>query len=319
MPRSSSVPPWPPRADGAAGRIVYQPRVPAPGPSLPGRLDAARRITPAVATVLAPDERLRVDAAGHGLYHTRHHDSLDEVAGALRDGPVGAVLVSAFALDRRGGGRWVGRVAELVRAYPAVPTVALVSSDVEVTTVFALGRGGVRAVVDVRRPDGWAALRATLAAAARPEVAQLAAEVLGPQLEDASADVRRFVTALFEAPSGTITVRDLARRLGVLPTTLMSRFFRARLPAPKRYLAFARLTRAADLLSNPSWTVSAAADYLEYSSAQGFSRHLYLLLGVRPAEFRRRFPPRLMLERFGDELLTPYRAELRAFWPLRQG
>ena len=96
----------------------------------------------------------------------------------------------------------------------------------------------------------------------------------------------------------------------------MSRFFRARLPAPKRYLAFARLARAAALLANPSWTVAAVADYLDYSSAQGFSRHLFLLLGVRPAEFRRRFTPRMMVERFGQELITPYQAELATLRPL---
>jgi len=212
-----------------------------------------------VATVLAPDERLRVDAAGDGLYTTTHRDSMDELAGGLRACPADAVLVSTH-LIARGGGRAVARVAELVREFPAVPTLAVVSGEVEVPTVFALGRSGVRAVVDVRRPDGWAMLRTTLATAARPDVAVLAAAALTPLLEGASADVRRFVGTLFDAPARVLTVRDLARGLGVLPTTLMSRFFRAHLPAPKRYLAFARLTRAAYLLRNPAAKKDAWAD-----------------------------------------------------------
>lgn len=310
MPRSPNAEPWIPRTAGAAGRIVYRPR--AAGPV------AERWTTPAVATVLAVGERASVDAAGQGVFHMLHRDTLDELAGALRAGPVGAVVLSTHALGRTAGARWVARVAELTRAFPAVPAVALVSADVELAAVFALGRGGVRAVIDVRRPDGWLALRTVLTAAARPEVARLAGEVLAPHLADASADVRRFVSALFDAPSGVTTVSELARALGVLPTTLMSRFFRAALPAPKRYLAYARLVRAADLLANPAWTVAAVADHLEYSSAQGFSRHLHLLLGVRPAEFRRRCTARLLLERFGDELLTPYHDTLHAFWPLRR-
>lgn len=314
MSRSPTAQPWTTPRDASAGapvrRIVYQSRA-------GGVIGAERSLAPAVATVLVPDERLRVDAAGCGLYTTTHRDSVDEVAGELRARPAGALLVSTLVVAR-GGGRALARVAEVVREFPAIPAVALVSGEVEVATVFALGRCGVRAVVDVRRPDGWAVLRGTLAGAARPDVAVLAASALTPLLADASSDVQRFVRALFEVPPTVGTVRDLARGLGVLPTTLMSRFFRARLPAPKRYLAFARLTRAAYLLRNPAWTVAAVADHLEYSSAQSFSRHLHLLLGVRPAEFRRRYDTAAMLARFGDELIMPYAVAFRDFWPLRR-
>jgi AraC-like DNA-binding protein len=76
----------------------------------------------------------------------------------------------------------------------------------------------------------------------------------------------------------------------------------------------ARLARAADLLAYGAWTVASVADYMDYSSAQGFSRHLFLVLGVRPAEFRRRFTPEMLLDRFADELLVPHAASLREFW-----
>jgi AraC-like DNA-binding protein len=311
--RTPGSQPWTPRA-GSAARVTYQPRRPA------APHGAERLVTPVVATLLAPDERLRVDAAGHALYHTRHEDSLDALAAALHAGRVGALLVSVGALEGRGGGaaRWAARVAELVRAHPAVPAVALVSADVELAVVFALGRCGLRALVDVRRADGWAALRHTLGGAARPEVAQLAADRLAPYLAHASADARRFVATLFALPPHLATVRELARAFGVLPTTMMSRFFRARLPAPKRFLAYARLARAADLLTYGAWTVAAVADYMDYSSAQGFSRHLFLILGVRPAEFRRRFTPETLVQRFADELLAPHQSALREFWLVRR-
>ena len=291
-----------------AAPITYQPRRTAP----------EHGDLPQVATWLTVDERLRVDAAGHDVYASRHFDDLASLVRALATTPHAAILVSVTCLAR--GGRTAGEaLADLLRASPGFPVAALVSTPVDLTTVLALGRAGVRAVVDVQRPDGWTTLRATLAGAARPAVAQLAASTLAPAVADFTADVRRFVAALFEAPPSVVTVRDLARGLGVLPTTLMSRFYRAALPAPKRYLAFARLTRASYLLHAPGWTVAATADYLQYSSAQGFSRHLHLLMGVRPAEFRRRFDVDAMLARFRRDLLDPHHDALRTFWPLRAG
>ena len=55
---------------------------------------------------------------------------------------------------------------------------------------------------------------------------------------------------------------------------------------------------------------------LEHSSAQAFSRHLYLQLGVRPREFRQRFGVDAMLARFVDEVITPYEEVLRRFEPV---
>jgi AraC-like DNA-binding protein len=271
-----------------------------------------------VATWLTADERLRVDAAGQDVYAAVHFDDLAALGRALAAPRFGAVLVSVALLA--GGGRQAGEaLAALLRGAAALPTAALVSTPVDLAAVLALGRAGVRAVVDGRGPDGWDALRSLAAGTARSDVALLAQRALAPLVADLTGDVQHFVAALFEAPARVVTVRDLARGLGVLPTTLMSRFFRAALPPPKRYLAFARLTRAAYLLRAPAWTVAAVADHLEYSSAQGFSRHLFLMLGMRPSEFRRRYDADAMLARFADELLVPHRDVLRAFWPLHAG
>jgi AraC-like DNA-binding protein len=96
----------------------------------------------------------------------------------------------------------------------------------------------------------------------------------------------------------------------------MSRFFRLRLPPPKRYLALARLTRAARLLENAGCTLTSVAHHLDYSSAQSFGRHVRTLLGVTAAEFRRRHDGESVLRHFRDELVTPYRETLLTFSPL---
>ena len=96
----------------------------------------------------------------------------------------------------------------------------------------------------------------------------------------------------------------------------MSRFFRARLPAPKRYLAFARLVRAARLFENPGLSVAAVANALDYSSPQSFGRHVRTLLRLTAVQFRERYDGEGMLHRFRAELVAPYVAALRRFTPL---
>ena len=268
--------------------------------------------------MLTPDERIRVDAAGEGSYATLHRESLDDIVADLRTRPLAAVLVSTATVAGCGT-QGPARVAEIVRDFPGVPTLALVcDADAAPHVVLALGRSGVRSLIDARRPDGWRALRRALAGDGMSALEHLAATTLGADLAGAPADCLRFFAALFAASASPApaTVRALAVTLDVLPTTLMSRFFRLRLPPPKRYLALARLTRAARLLENAGCTLTSVAHHLDYSSAQSFGRHVRTLLGLTAAEFRRRHDGYSVLCHFREQLVTPYRDVLREFSPL---
>ncbi len=121
---------------------------------------------------------------------------------------------------------------------------------------------------------------------------------------------------LFNLPSGIGTVRSLARSLGVIPSTLMSRFFRAKLPAPKRYLAMTRLIRAAQLFENPGLSVANVANRLDYSSPQSFGRHVRGLIHLTAVEFRQKYDGEGMVQRFREDLIIPYLPRLRNFAPL---
>ncbi|MEO8879544.1 MAG: helix-turn-helix domain-containing protein [Gemmatimonadaceae bacterium] len=110
----------------------------------------------------------------------------------------------------------------------------------------------------------------------------------------------------------------LSTELRVVPSTLMSRFFRAHLPAPKRYLAMARLTHAARVFENPGLSVANVANHLEYSSPQSFGRHVRTLLAITALEFRHRYDGEGMLHRFREELILPYMTTLRTFSPLTE-
>jgi AraC-like DNA-binding protein len=270
-------------------------------------------LTP-VATVLLPFERSRVDAAGEGLYCTLHRDSLDDAMHDLKMHRARAVVISVSCC----GGPGASKVAQLVREFPRVPAVALLTG-VDASTprdVLYLGQSGLRTLIDVRTAGGWRELREALVSERGAGIERMALGQLAIDLVGVPSDCWRFFEALFNAGSRITTVRTLAGHLHVLPSTLMSRFFRARLPAPKRYLATARLMRAAHLFENPGLSVASVANVLDYSSPQSFGRHVRTMLGVTAVDFRRRYSGQMMLDHFRGELVAPYLMTLRVFAPL---
>lgn len=268
----------------------------------------------AITTVLTPTERLRVDAAGEGLYRALHRDTLDDVLRDLKERPVSAVLISVA----RCGEEDSPRMAAMVREFPRIPAVALLT-HLESSTpqaVLALGRSGIRRLVDVRQPGGWHELRELLLADRADEIQRLALAHLAIDLAGAAADCWRFFEGIFQVSPRVSTIRELAGHLGVLPSTLMSRFFRSKLPPPKRYLAMARLTRAARLFENSGLSVANVANHLDYSSPQSFGRHVRTVMRLTAVQFRERYDGEGMLRHFREALVLPHLATLRTFTPL---
>jgi AraC-like DNA-binding protein len=272
---------------------------------------------PVITTLLLPVERQRVDAAGAGFYRALHRESLDEAVRDIRDRRAGAILLSVT----RCAASETARLAAVVREFPQSPAVALLSSSESsaAQTVLALGRSGVRTLIDVRTPVGWRELRDVLRSEAVGEIERLALARLAVDLSGVADDCWLFFETLLRDARTVGTVRSLARRLGVVPSTLISRFFRLGIPAPKRYLAYVRLMRAAKLCENPGVSIATVANHLEYSSPQSFGRHVRTILGISASEFRRRYDGEGMLERFRAELIAPYRTRLAELRPLAPG
>jgi AraC-like DNA-binding protein len=284
------------------------------GTAINTTLNSRTNAPESVTTLLSPGERARVDAAGEGCFVTLHRESIDEVLNDLRQRRASTVLVSVAHY----ASQHTPPVARLVREFPRVPALALLTGSEPVSTqaVLALGQQGVRALVDVRDARGWRELRRLITEERAESIERLAVARLNIDLVAAPEDCVRFFDALFSAPASVGTVRQLSRRLGVLPSTLMSRFFRASLPAPKRYLATARLVRAARLFENSGLSVAQVAHQLEYSSPQSFSRHVQTLLHCTAVTFRRQYNGESMLELMREQLVLPYGDALRTFHPL---
>src|SRR5690606_27115364 len=107
--------------------------------SRPGQVGPRRRIlrrpqpmsaTPGAATiaaVLAPDERVRVEAAGSGCFAVLTRDSIPDAIRLVRERAVDALLLSVS----RCGPDQAPALARLVEACPGLPTVALLSGHSE--------------------------------------------------------------------------------------------------------------------------------------------------------------------------------------------
>ena len=276
-------------------------------------MSPAHRYPEPVATLLTPAERQRVDAAGDGCYVALHRENVDELLHDLREQRASAVLVSVSRYSTRDAQHF----ARLVREFPRVPAVALLTASEPASThaLLALGRQGVRSLVDVRDPRGWRDLRQLISNERSDSIERMAASRICNDLQGAPAECLHFFESLFLAPFTVTTVRQLVKGTGVIPSTFISRFFRVHLPPPKRYLALARLVRAARLFENPGVSVARVAHRMEYSSPQSFSRHVTSVLGCTPVEFRRRYDGPAMLDEMRKQTILPYVDVLRTFHP----
>jgi len=273
-------------------------------------------VAPLIATVLDPADRSRLDAAAQGRFRPLHADSVREVIRVVREGPINAVLLSAGRMDRSE----LQGVPKLVYGFPGVPTVAVVSGHSADATarLLDLGACGVRRILDLNNRAGWQELRALLGDPTTGVACAILARVM-PELDGVPLQCRTFFEATIRAAPSITTVRALAQRLGVSSSTLMSKFFRARLPSPKRYLAAIRLLYAAALLAAPGLSIADVAYRLEFSSPQSFGRHLRSVLGITAVDFRCRVGFDAALEEFVARLIVPYRGSLRALRPLNHG
>ncbi len=251
------------------------------------------RRSPVVTTLLDLSERVPVDSAGEGFYRAIHRESLDDAVRDIREHRATAMLLSATRCAASDS----PRLAAVVREFPTTAAVAILSSnDSEAArNVLALGRSGVRTLVDVRAAGGWRELRDVLRTEAIGDIERIALSRLAVDLSNVSDDCWLFFETILRAPRSVGTVRALCTTLGVVPSTLMSRFLRVGLPAPKKYLSYVRLMRAARLLENSGLSIASVAYTLEYSSPQSFGRHVRTMLDLSASAFRRRYDGEGML------------------------
>jgi AraC-like DNA-binding protein len=269
-----------------------------------------------VAAVVSAQERASLEAAGAGCFSVVHRPSLPEAIRVVRERPVDAVVFSVHEWR----GDELDEIDNLVRRFPDLPTVALLTrTDPQAPeTLLRLGATGVRHVVDVTGPTGWTRLRRLLAEPTSRTTGRILARIFDA-LPDLPPDTRVFIEVMVRLAPVTPIARQLAAQTRMRPSTLMSRFSRARLPSPKTYIAALRLLYAAQYFENEGLSITDVAYRLDCSSPQSFGRHLRGMLGITPGEFRRRFTFDAAMDRFVALLIEPYRGPWQSFHPLERG
>ena len=270
-----------------------------------------------VSTILTPDEQIRVDAAGVGVYQTQHRSHVEQLVWDIRKRGAQAILLSVrYCEDEE-----QENLGIMVREIPRIPTIALLSRITDRTpeVLLQFGKHGVRRVVDVRSPQGWNELRTCLSEQFVDAFEHVALRSLESAVPGITDECFRFFEMLFRASRRIPSVRLLAGQMNLLSSTLMSRFFRIGLPAPKRYLAAVRLVRAAYLFENQGFSVANVANHLEYSSPQSFGRHVRMMMGMTAVQFRSAYSGERMLQQFEHDLITPYVRILEEFQPISLG
>jgi AraC-like DNA-binding protein len=244
-----------------------------------------------------------------------HLDSVSTAISIARKVPVRAVLLGPASIGPE--------------ASPAVATLASICAGGVLIAVIggwtpalaerllAFGSSGIRDAVDLSRREGLNRLR-TLLTREEWDLANRIAQTILPSLEPATAEMRFFISHLIRTAPFVSSIKVVASDLRVCNSSMSSRFFRAGLPSPKKYLAATRLIYAAGVLEIPGVSAVQAARRLHYSSPQSFGRHVREQLGVSASEFREKYSFEVMADHFANRLLLRHRDTLRWFEPLRR-
>jgi AraC-like DNA-binding protein len=272
----------------------------------------APKTTGEVLTVVDSAIRSRLDAAVGSMVRPLHLDSLFAAIAAANAHPVRAVLLGPATID----GDISPAMQRLARACAGSALVAVVGSWTPglPERLLAFGSYGIRDVVDVTRADELNRLRVLLA---RPEwdLSKRIADAILPILQNVSPEMRHFVNSLVRLAPSETSAKKVAGELGVSNSSLASRFFRARLPTPKKYLATMRLIYAAGVLETRSISMAHAARRLNYSSPQSFGRHVREQFNMSACEFREEYSFDQMANHFISRLLFQHRNTLHWFNP----
>lgn len=265
---------------------------------------------PTLLTVLPQQLRSQLSAAVQDQFHAIHAESLEAACKMSQTTPPDALVVSPVVAAREPQAAAEHLIANC-RGAVAVATVNEHGPSA-CSGSLRLGVSGVRNIVDLTTRSGWTDLRGLLAPASI-RTANTVLREIDRAVGEMRVETRQFFSTLVQAAPRLTTVKQLTGAMQVQTTSLVSRFVRAGLPSPKRYLAGVRLVYVAQLLEDPKATVASTAYRLGYASPQSLGRHLRLELGITPSEFRSRNTFESTLGRFIEGSITPFVPTLKGF------
>lgn len=269
---------------------------------------------PRVALVATINERLRLSAALEAHMHVIGSENFFELRRAIARGDTDGVILSAAQL--RLAAVSTPQVADLVRSFPAIVFVGLVDelqAGQATAAAHALGLAGIPTIADTRYREGYEALRSTFDGAGADVFAlRVVRDLLAGATFNATPGFVQFLHTVMQID--VTRGYHVADRLGVVNSTMQTRFFRAALPSPQEYIDRARLAWYAHLSQQPGLSLAAIAARMQCSSSQSLGRFIREHTGMTGAKFRS-VRPAEVIARFREELITAQAAKLDGFDP----
>jgi AraC-like DNA-binding protein len=281
--------------------------------SLQSRTSSSRAI---VVTLLEPEVRSVLDRATGDAFERVHVESISAAIQAVREHSPHAFIFS----PRAGGRAFAAALRYLIRKSPGTVSIVVLgpASANAHEALLSLGACGVREVVNVTEPEGWNRLRSIVDGTTADHGTEIFSSIL-PLFENASDESRHFFGTLIRVAPKMVTCRQLATTFRVHQSTLMSRFFRAKLPSPKMYLAMTRLLYASAYFETGEVSIADVANLLAYSSPQSMGRHVYGLLRITAGELKASYPYARFLKHYVSCLIQPYSETFEHFTPFSHG
>ena len=277
----------------------------------PGNDGVTQPVRQDVLTVVDSSMQRRISLALQNVAFPVHLDSVEAALEVAPHQSVQVVLVHPASVAgklpeiRKLSALWSGRLVAVIDE----------RTPVRPETLLAFGGFGIRTVIDLSARDGWDRLR-ELVSQPELETATRIHNALRPSLAQVSGEMGSFVEHLIRVAPSTRSMREVCKGLRILPSTLMSRFFRERLPSPKKYLATMRQIYVAAVLEDPRASFAVAANRLNYSSPQSLGRHLHEQFRINASEFRQEISFTYLTDHFADQFLHRFKQPLQTFQPV---
>lgn len=204
---------------------------------------------------------------------------------AVREAPPTAVIVVDPYLGTDDG-TVAPELDALIEEFPYASVVAAVrlrQADGSPAPLRELSMRGISEIILVGLEDTPPAIRRILNLAQGRFLKELLRRILPPYV---TGRARVVLMAGAVALSAGGHAPDMARALAVSPKTLIRWCERVYLPPPRRVLAWIRVLLAAELLDDPSRTVSGVARACGYTSDTALRRALLDFLAVGPTQLR---------------------------------
>ncbi len=243
--------------------------------------------------VYDPLARARLVEAMRDQAHIRMCDRALEISELVRSGIANMVVID---FRDRLGESTLPLVRELRDEFPSVPVVLYCSLRPEnARHVLEFARAGVNDLILRDVDDLGLTFRQALADAEEHCTAGYVIEQLwtGPPHP-----VLNLMRACLERGRRALTVRELAKELGVTRKTLADWTRAASFPPPEAVISWCRLMVCARLLEDPGRSVSQVAMLADFPSSTSLRTMLRRYTGLRPLEIRENGGLRCVLHAF---------------------